>query len=449
MTKKIAAMVSLLLFAVMTLAGAEISFKGSEMATAGVYIAEISSGKVVASQNAKRVFIPASTMKCVTAASALMSLPSGSPFVTAAEIKGVVADGVLEGNLYIAGGGDPTLDSRHFKESRGFAGQVADWLVKEGIDSVAGDILIDTSVYPEIGVSPYWLLEDTPWEYGAGLYGINYRDNSFAMTVYPGEAVIDAPYDIEVVNHLRHGGKGDVTAMRGEGSSILTLTGSVAGNKGYTSRYSIPMPWMALYNDLEKTLGKSGIGLGYDPDIAEAGVKKRMEHKSPLRDDILRVMMFKSDNLFAEGMLRALVLHDSGDRSFAEAVKKECAVLSDKGYGLAGQKIVDGSGLAVANRLSPAFMGDMLRGMAHNPGYVALFPKAGVEGTVAGLLAGSRLKGRLALKSGSMSGVLCYAGYKLDTQGRPTHVVVVMVNGFTCKVAEVRKAVAAYFLSVF
>ena len=68
---------------------------------------------------------------------------------------------------------------------------------------------------------------------------------------------------------------------------------------------------------------------------------------------------------------------------------------------------------------------------------------------MARLLADTRLKGALALKSGSMSGVLCYAGYKIDTSGNPTHVVVIMVNGFTCKVAEVRKAIASYLLTIF
>ena len=160
-------------------------------------------------------------------------------------------------------------------------------------------------------------------------------------------------------------------------------------------------------------------------------------------------MMFKSDNLFAEGMLRALVLHEDSDHTFADAVKKERSLLSDKGYELSTIKIADGSGLAVTNRLSPRFLGSLLRDMASYPGYTGLFPKAGKEGTVARLLSDSRLKGRLALKSGSMSGVLCYAGYKLDANGKPTHVVVVMVNGFTCKVADVRKAIAAYLLSIF
>ena len=70
------------MFAVCVTTAANINFKGSEAAGIGVYIAEISSGKVIVAQNAKRVFTPASTMKCVTAASVVMSLPASSPFAT-------------------------------------------------------------------------------------------------------------------------------------------------------------------------------------------------------------------------------------------------------------------------------------------------------------------------------------------------------------------------------
>lgn len=428
---------------------APIKFKGSDAASMGVYVTELSTGKITVAHNHNQVFIPASTMKCVTAASACISLPEKSPFVTVAGIRGKIIDGVLEGNLYVTGGGDPTLDSRHFNSRQGFIRTVRDWLCGLGVDSIAGDVIMDTSVYPSIGVSQYWLLEDTPWEYGAGLYGINYRDNSFPMTVYPGEAVYDAPYDIEVVNLLKPGKTGDVVAMRGEGSAILTLSGTVAGAKGYSSRYSMPVPWIALYQDMIAGLRMSGIGVGCGIEVAEEGNPAQIEYQSPLRDEILRVMMFKSDNLFAEGMLRSLVLHDNVDRTFADAVKKEIALLTDRGYELSAMKIADGSGLAVTNRLSPRFLGTLLRDMSSDSKYVGLFPKVGKEGTVARLLADSRLKGRLALKSGSMSGVLCYAGYKLDAAGKPTHAVVIMVNGFTCKVSEVRKAIATYLLSIF
>ena len=57
-----------------------------------------------------------------------------------------------------------------------------------------------------------------------------------------------------------------------------------------------------------------------------------------------------------------------------------------------------------------------------------------------GFLAKSPLKGKIALKTGSVGGVQCYAGYKLDAKGQPTHVIVIMVNGFFCPRSDVREA---------
>lgn len=80
--------------------------------------------------------------------------------------------------------------------------------------------------------------------------------------------------------------------------------------------------------------------------------------------------------------------------------------------------------------------------------YAGLFPKAGKEGTVKRLLAGTRLAGRLAVKSGSMGGVHCYAGYLLDNAGKPSHTVVVMVNNFFCNRTQLRKSIERYLLNI-
>ena len=56
---------------------------------------------------------------------------------------------------------------------------------------------------------------------------------------------------------------------------------------------------------------------------------------------------------------------------------------------------------------------------------------AGQEGTLKRFLAGTPLEGMIAMKTGSMNGIQCYAGYKLDEDYAPTHIVVVMMNDMT------------------
>ncbi len=91
---------------------------------------------------------------------------------------------------------------------------------------------------------------------------------------------------------------------------------------------------------------------------------------------------------------------------------------------------------------------DILHSMARSRSYAELFPIAGRDGTVRNFLKRTPLEGRMALKSGSMTGVLCYAGYMLDKDGRPTHSVVIMVNNFTCTSTKVRSAVSTYLNGV-
>jgi D-alanyl-D-alanine carboxypeptidase/D-alanyl-D-alanine-endopeptidase (penicillin-binding protein 4) len=81
--------------------------------------------------------------------------------------------------------------------------------------------------------------------------------------------------------------------------------------------------------------------------------------------------------------------------------------------------------------------------------YVSYFPRAGIDGTLKNFLKGSNLEGKIALKTGSLSGVQCYAGYKLDSDGTPTHTVVIMANNFFCKRAELRKEIENLLIKKF
>lgn len=429
-----------------------LDFPTSEAATIGIYIEDLKTGTVTRHYNADKVLTPASVMKCITAASAQIVLPADFRFTTTVTPMGTItADGTLEGDIVITGGGDPTLGTRHIDGLPTVSRAVADYVRGLGITSVAGDVIIDESRYPSVGVSPYWLEEDIAWEYGAGLYGINYRDNSFSLTVSPGGEQFYGTSEVEVANYTRRGTTGDVTAMRGYDSSVLTLTGTIAGPK-YTSRYSLPAPSQTLYNDVVAALEQSGIECrGGSVDTPTSQAAEPMIYRSPRRDEILRVMMVKSNNLYAEGMLRAL-LPDCDLRTVDDAIAMEKELWTKRGVSLTTAKWLDGCGLARTERMSARTLGAVLSYMARSKGaesYVGLFPLAGKEGTVSALLAKTELAGRMALKSGSMNGVVCYAGYKLDRQMHPTHTVVVMVNGHACPARLVRKAIAGYLLSEF
>lgn len=158
--------------------------------------------------------------------------------------------------------------------------------------------------------------------------------------------------------------------------------------------------------------------------------------------------MMRSDNMFAETFLRTYALRRGKEGSTEAGAREEMDFWRKKGMPMEGVKIVDGSGLSRQNRLTAKFLGNVLKSMSNDVDYASYFPLAGQEGTLRGFLKGSDLDAYIAMKTGSMNGVQCYAGYKLDDDFAPTHVVVVMGNNFRSRDAY-KKAVAKLLLDTF
>lgn len=410
--RKIAFLCTLYILVSLRVQGAmPLSFPSDDGASVGVCVVRLSDRNVVAQHDASRLLVPASVLKCVTAATAQLSLPEEYAFSTRLCANGNLSpDGILDGSVTLVGGWDPTLGSRFFTDREPFADWAIGRLKEWGIKHVSGDVAVGNRTTAPDALSPYWLLEDLEWEYGAGCYPLNYCDNSY---------------------------------------------------RGKDGRLADSDPGATLCGVLAARIRGEGIGVDGGDDSLDMEVSGELPtgecrsgvYRSPCRDDILRVMMHRSDNLYAEAMLRALLLHgcDSVDGAQVRcdsALVRQAELWDSIGVDLKCGRIVDGSGLAPVNRLSARMLADILCHMGKKKEYVGLFPLAGREGTVKNFLRRSALDGRLALKSGSMTGVLCYAGYLLGRDGRATHAVVIMVNGFTCPSSKVKSAIGHYLLRI-
>lgn len=373
-----------------------IRFPKQRGASVGIVVRNLATGKDVVTENPDRLLTPASILKCVTAAAAILDGRESNVFLTETLISGETGiDGTLYGDVIIKGIGDPTTESPQFPESCGMADSIAGRLQQRGIRHIAGGITIDSIGFKNQGPVGKWEVEDLKWAYGAGLYPLNFQDNTSGVDRAlsdPGETFVDA---LE--------------------SRLLCDSVKVDWNEaGMFASSTTP-----LY-----------------------------AHRSPTVAKILRVMMEKSNNMYAEGMLRMLAPGEAMD----VALKREREILSNAGFDCDGMSVFDGSGLTRNSKVSPRFMADLLQYMATGENgklYVSLFPKVGLEGTVKRLLKNTVLEGRLVLKSGSMNGVQCFAGYKIGTDGTPTHVIVIMVNDFICKRALVNKGISDFLLKRF
>lgn len=153
-----------------------------------------------------------------------------------------------------------------------------------------------------------------------------------------------------------------------------------------------------------------------------------LNHKSPTLEDIMRSCMMRSDNLYAEALLRSVAVKRGMEGSTSKAIKSERDFWRKRGLDLSDIEIHDGSGLSRSNRITASFLANVLYYMSSDAEYASYFPLAGAEGTLKKFLADTELECYIALKTGSMNGIQCYAGYKVDEDFAPTYAVVIIGN---------------------
>ena len=157
--------------------------KGSSFS---LQVEEVKSGRLVYSYNPDLQLIPASVMKVVTTATALELLGSEYHYRTSLEYDGTIADGVLKGNLYIKGSGDPSLGSSFIRGTKNFINDWVDAVKNAGITKIEGSIISDERIFDNEGISVKWLREDLGNYYAAGSYGVSVFDNRYTLTLRSG-----------------------------------------------------------------------------------------------------------------------------------------------------------------------------------------------------------------------------------------------------------------------
>ncbi len=419
---------------------------GKDAMNVGIYIYDLRADSVIVEYQSKRVFTPASITKALTSATALTLLPDNFRFETNIYITGNITKNVLIGDIIVEANGDATIESKYFPTNLGLCDSIIKKLTSLGITQIDGKCQIAPINFNlDCGINPNWEIEDVAWDYGAGLYPFNYKNNTTNISIKNNNIKTD-PYTKDLSYTILKNGNNNIDLMRPFYSNDLYIQGNI--NNSYSNTISIPFPEDVFIDELTKKMYQNNICINNTSIEGINPNKRRLihTHYSPSIHEILKSLMVRSDNLFAESMLRAI----SKGNSLKHAISKELSTWENRGLDTNFITIRDGSGLSRTNRISPLFMFKMLKWMANSKyanKYISYFPKAGIDGTLKGFLANSRLEGKLALKTGSMNGVQCYAGYKLNDEQKPTHIVVVMVNNFFCKRFELKKEIEKLLLN--
>lgn len=411
----------------------------------GGTLAEINSGKML---------VPASNMKLITTGAALDRLGSGFRFGTSISHDGEIRDGVLHGNLYVTGGGDPTLGSRD-SIAVPLEQTFTRWerLVREaGIRRIEGLVIGDGRWFEGMAEEPTWLWNDIGTYYGAGTTGLMFYENmlSFKVSAGPetGSQVNIAPSYPDVPwMEFRYACR---TGKAGTGDRLYMYTSDLAPVAEIRGTFGVDraakrvdcankFPEYTCASLFAAHLEKRGIRNrgAADTRLETAWMKEEGKEKTRLgttySPELQRIVFetnHASNNLYAETLLRTLGKEICEDSCYDSSYVAMDAVLKDMGADTShGLHIQDGSGLSRQNLVSPDFMCTFLEVMIRQEcfeDYLASLPFPGGNGTLQYNMKGrpAELRTRIRVKSGSMNGIRCYSGYILpadcprDADGR-------------------------------
>lgn len=406
----------------------------------GASVQAVATGQKVVGFQSRKSLQPASTMKLLTTATAMVALGDSFRFETTLRYDGRIVENTLVGNLYVVGSGDPSLGSWRFKNKPSeeqIVNQMAAKIKELGIRSVQGRLVIDDQLFGDNPTPDTWTWGDMGNYYGAPVYGLNFHENSFTVTFRPGKQGEDAKIlrvspalpGVEILNKV-------ITDAPGTGDQVVifskphdeqvVIEGFVpAGVAEFSVRGAIPHPAMCLGVALRKRLSELGVQLNEEPTTSLALRRKGQSYSPPSGNTLLyftsptlvelaQQTNFQSINLYAEALFRAVAMRLGMGDSHTAALKAMRQVWQSKGLTLAGFNPKDGSGLSTVASLTTENLSDILAVLAREPvfgAFLTTIPVLGESGTVRNLGRGTKAAGKIYAKSGSIEGVRAYAGY--------------------------------------
>lgn len=434
-----------------------------ENASVSLLVKDMTTNQTLYEQRSKTSIIPASTLKLVTTATALELLGADFRFETKLEIDGTIStDSTLTGNLYIHGGGDPTLGSDSF-ENNEFLDKWVEMVKKAGVKKIKGRVVADASLFDDEGVNPKWTWEDIGNYYAAGAYGISYLDNTLRVTLRS-DVIGSKPQIVKIVpeipdltidNHLLSTTISFDSAYfyGAPHSNNRYIYGEIpAFRSAFVVKGDIPNPGLLLAQHFNDKLQLSGITLTLSPtDNVGVTTKRKViyTHLSPPLSEIITETNLHSNNLYSEHLFRYLSLKNNKIASSNGAVQVVKSYWKSKGLPTDQLFMYDGSGLSPVNAVSANFFVELLLYMNTKSKYKEVYfnslPTAGQTGTLSSLLKNTPLQGIVHAKSGTISRVKCYAGY-IDNNDKK-YVFALMVNNANGNSKAVTKKIEEFLLA--
>jgi D-alanyl-D-alanine carboxypeptidase/D-alanyl-D-alanine-endopeptidase (penicillin-binding protein 4) len=429
----------------------------------------------IAEYNSQVSLVPASTLKILTTGAALSMLGSDFVFQTKLQYDGVfdTVSGLLKGNLYIVGGGDPTLDSEYFRDKKDSLTSIEKWaliLKAKGLKKIEGAVIGDASVFEDNMTPSQWIWGDMGNYFGAGACGLTYHDNKYTVFFKSGIAgsktslIKTAPAieNLQLVNNVTAGGSDDNAFIYGSQYSYLRVAqGTIPANKNnYEVEGSVPDPALFCAQALTQALQNMDVAVSGKAttvramkDANEAVATKRTilhTHYSPTLDKIVYYTNLKSLNLYAEALLKYICYSKTGFGSDSGGTDIVTNFWKNRGVDVSGFFMNDGCGLARANVITTKTETQVLRLMAKDKNFNAFYnslPVAGRSGSLGGLCDGTFAENNLRAKSGYITRARGYAGYVKNRKG-DLLCFSVLANNYECTPTEMKKKLEKILIAI-
>ncbi|EKB56917.1 D-alanyl-D-alanine carboxypeptidase/D-alanyl-D-alanine endopeptidase [Bergeyella zoohelcum] len=391
------------------------------------------SKKIISSYNETAPLIPASTTKLLTTDAVLNLLGSNFRWTTQMEYSGEIdEEGVLNGNLYIVGSGDPSIGTGKAGSSRypEIVNQFVMALHEKGIKKINGNIIAQTAFFKD-NKMPF-LPENIVWQETAQYYlpaggtrdvnPANERLIARKKTPFRENDARSYYYVSPYINKMVFAEKFEGTPMNTKiADAPLYLAGKI--------KEVLPKNKIIFFGKVEAKIN--------DP-LPEMRTKIT-DYKSPTLAEIVYDTNQRSDNALSESLLRTLGFMTHGDYTLAAGKNAMNSHLKSIDFDSTDFVYMDGSGLSRAHRVTSLAQAKFLASRMNTKYYPTFFdslPIAGQTGTLKRSFKGPGY-GQIYAKTGTLNRVKTLAGYVKTNSGK-TLVFSLLLNNYSGSVDQAK-----------
>ena len=415
---------------------------------AGVSVRESETGTILYQFNGNTPRKPASTLKLLTGAAALSLLGEEYRYTTTLYVDGSVSSGILNGDVYLQGSGDPTLQYKQLLN-------LAQALKNEGITQINGNLYGDDRVFSGAQLTPGIAAEDESYYYAARTTGLvlSPNDDFDAGTIIvqaTGEKVGEKPtlqlqpnaMGMTIINHattVSEGNRNTLLITRKHRTNEIVVAGNIAVGSMKKEWVTVDDPTMNTMNAMKEALTSQGITFTKNPLISRGTVPANataiMTHHSLPLKDMFATFMKLSNNSMADIFVKTLGAQNDGVGDTQTGVKVLREYGQSIGLDMSNWSLEGGSGMSHNNRISPNALTDLLyntRNMEAYETYYDALPTGGdrdrlIGGSLRGRYTSTSTQFKVFAKTGAISGVNTLAGFVKAKSGH-TYIFSVMVE---------------------